>query len=110
MSEKSVYMNRWLYDKPDLVPNKDGDIVLISKKSFGPLEAFEWGIDRNNIPYESYEWLENEWLEDTSYRKNITNQELINILNSEIKNFSDNGLSEWVCIFYGVIDKINSGN
>ncbi len=110
MSEKPVFINRWLYHKPDLVPNKEGNIVLISKKSFGPLEIFEMGIDSNNIPYECYEWLENDWFEDFSYRKNITNQDLINVINLELKIFNDNGLSEWSCIINGVIDRLNSAD
>ncbi len=30
--EVSVFINRWLYNKPKLTPNKDGDLVLICYK------------------------------------------------------------------------------
>ena len=52
MKNKSVFIGNWYYTKPDLIPNKNGDIVIIKRVSFGPLEAYEWGIDVNNTPYE----------------------------------------------------------
>lgn len=59
MSEKSVFINYWLYSKPNPEPNKVGNIVLISKGCFEPIETYEWGIDGKNTPYVCYEWLEN---------------------------------------------------
>ena len=58
MNEKYVFIDRWCYTMPNTVPDEDGIIVLISKKSFGPLEVYEWGLDNNHNPYERYEWLE----------------------------------------------------
>lgn len=46
MSEKSVFINHWLYSKPNSVPNKAGNIVLISKGCVGPIETYEWGISK----------------------------------------------------------------
>lgn len=109
MNKESVFINHLLYDEPELVPEKDWKIVLVSKKSFGPLEIWEWGID-NNIPYERYEWLEDDWFEDSSYRKNITNQELLKVIQSEMQNFIDNQLPEWSSIYEGVIDRLSAGN
>ena len=50
MNEKYVFIDRWCYTMPDTVPDEDGIIVLISKKSFGPLEVYEWGLDNNHNP------------------------------------------------------------
>ena len=67
MNEKFVFIDRWCYTMPDTAPDEDGIIVLISKKSFGPLEIYEWGLDNNHNPYERYEWLENDLYEDEKY-------------------------------------------
>lgn len=93
--EASVFINRWLYSKPKLTPNKDGDIVLICKSSFGPLEVWEWGLDVNNIPYEDYQWCEDDFFADLSGRKPITAAELIKVIQSTCKLYDENDLSEW---------------
>ena len=49
MNEKFVFIDRWCYTMPDTAPDEDGIIVLISKKSFGPLEIYEWGLDLSLI-------------------------------------------------------------
>lgn len=41
MKENYIFIGRWNYTKPNLSPNEKGNIVLISEKSFGPLEIFE---------------------------------------------------------------------
>ena len=50
MKNNSVFIEHWSYTKPNLIPKKDGNIVIIQKVSFGPLEMYEWGIYSNNIP------------------------------------------------------------
>lgn len=95
MKKKSVFIGKWLYSVPDPLPDKDGNIVLIKKASVGPLEVYEWGMDSNNIPYESYKWLEDDFFEETSYFKNIDNEELLRQINSTISLFKSNGLSDW---------------
>ena len=45
MNEKeAIKIYRWYYLKPNLIPDKNGDIVIIHKGSFFPLEYYEWGI------------------------------------------------------------------
>ena len=56
----TLIIDRWFYNKPNLTPDKNGNIVLIHKVSFGPLECWEWGLDSDKIPYETYEWCEND--------------------------------------------------
>lgn len=48
MNEKFVFIDRWCYTMPIPLRMKDGIIVLISKKSFGPLEIYEWGLDNES--------------------------------------------------------------
>ena len=108
MKNDYVFIGRWYYEKPDLSPNKEGNVVLISMKSFGPLEIFEWGIDRNNVPYELYQWLENDFFEDSNYHKAITKEELLKQIEIVISLFEKNGLSDWVDLYKSIIEKIRS--
>ena len=107
MKNKSVFIEHWCYTKPDLVPNKNGDIVIIKKVSFGPLEVYEWGIDFNNTPYECYKWVENDFYDDENYRKNITREELFHQILSVVLLFKENGLSEWITIYGKILDGLN---
>ena len=108
MKDNYVFIDRWYYEKPDLSPNKDGNTVLISEKSFGPLEIFEWGLDRNNSPYELYQWLENDFFEDSNYCKTITKEELLKQIGRVILLFEKNGLADWVVLYQAIIDRLNS--
>ena len=101
---KECFIERWLYTRPDLVPNKDGNIVLISKKSFGPLEVYEWGLDADNNAYELYEWLENDFYEDESYYRNIGREELERQIHSIILLFRNNGLPKWADFYEKMIE------
>lgn len=105
--EASVFINRWLYDKPDFNRNSDGDIVLISQKSFGPLEIWEWGLDSDNIPYEEYQWCEDDYFADLSGRKQITADELLKVIQSTCKLYDQNGLSEWSDILRNTQAELN---
>lgn len=94
-----LVVDRWLCHKPSLTPNKDGNIVMISAASFGPLEVFEWGIDSGGKPYEMYKWCENDFYADESYTKNITYAELEQNVSGIIQLTADNGLSDWSRLF-----------
>ena len=105
MKNNYVFIGRWYYEKPDLSPNKDGNTVLISEKSFGPLEIFEWGLDCNNEPYELYQWLEDDFFEDSNYCRNITKEELLEQIDEVISLFEKNGLSDWVRLYTAIIER-----
>lgn len=105
---KEVSIGRWFYRKPDLVPNRDGNIVLILMMSFGPLETYEWGIDSNKNAYEHYRWLENDFFADESYRINIEREKLLAQLHSVISLFRDNGLPEWADLYERVIVNLDT--
>lgn len=94
-----LFVDRWVYHKPSLIPDKNGNIVIISKCSFGPLEVYEWGIDSNGKPYEMYKWCENDLYEDENGTKNITFAELGRKTDEVRQSAADNGLSDWVGIY-----------
>lgn len=91
-----LFVNRWVYSPPILTPDKNGNIVIIFKASFGPLEVYEWGIDSGGKPYEMYKWCENDVYEGENYTKNITVSELYKEIDNMTKLAADNGLSDWV--------------
>ena len=105
---REVSIGRWFYKKPDPVPNQEGNIVLILKMSFGPLETYEWGIDSNKNAYECYRWLENDYFADESYRINIERKELLAQLHSVISLFRDNGLPEVADLYERVIVNLDT--
>lgn len=90
-----LFIDRWVYNKPKLTPDENGNIVIISKVSFGPLEVYEWGIDRCGKPYETYRWCENDLYEDENYLKNITFSELIQKTGDMAQLAANNGFSDW---------------
>ncbi|MDE7415497.1 MAG: hypothetical protein K2N44_04145 [Lachnospiraceae bacterium] len=105
---EEVTIERWYYTKPDFIPDKDGNIVLITKKSFGPLEVYEWGIDSNKNAYERYKWLENDFYEDESYCQNIEREKLLEQIHSVISVFRNNELPEWSDLYEKIIKRLNS--
>lgn len=91
-----LFVDRWVYSQPILTPDKNGNIVIISKRSFGPLEVYEWGIDSGRKPYEMYQWCEDDFYEDENYTKSITVSELYKEIDNMTKLAADNELSDWV--------------
>ena len=105
---KNIFIGNWSYSMPDTKVNSDGHIVLILKLSFGPCEVYEWGIDNNCIPYEEYQWCENEYFEDESYFKHITKTELIAQIRNLIREFTEHELPEWANAYNKILDWLNS--
>lgn len=94
-----LFLDRWVYRLPELTPDRDGNIVIISKVSFGPAEAFAWGIDSGGKPYEMYKWCENDLYEDESYVHNITFSELFRKVDDLIETALELGFSDWARSF-----------
>lgn len=94
-----LFIDRWVYHKPSLTPDERGNIVIISKCSFGPLEVYEWGIDDDGKPYEMYKWCENDLYEDENGTKAITFEELSRKIDKARQLAANNGLSDWVGIY-----------
>ena len=76
MSKKDVQIDRWFYEIPDLIPDSEGKTVIVKIKSFGPLEVFEWGIGSDGVPYELYNWCENDLCEHENYCRPTTAETL----------------------------------
>ena len=108
MTSKNVFVGNWSYIMPDTKANSNGRIVLIKKLSFGPCEVYEWGIDNNGLPYEEYKWCENEFFKDESYFKRLTKKELTEQIENVIRLFTENELSEWVNVYYKILNWLNS--
>lgn len=112
LGKSDLYMGRWVYHMPSLIPNEKGSIVIVSKVSFGPLEVYEWGIDSDRNLYEMYNWCENDFFEDENYYRNITAAEL-KLQTEKIIRFAESRkLSDWILIYQKaneIIDRISSG-
>ncbi|SEK85379.1 hypothetical protein [Ruminococcus albus] len=108
MASKSVFVGKWSYLMPDTNADPDGRIVLIEMLSFGPCEVYEWGIDNNGLPYEEYQWCENEFFKDENYFKHITKKELTEQIEDVIRVFSEHELSEWANTYCKILDRLNS--
>ena len=78
------------------------------KRSFGPLETYDWGIDANGLPYEEYKWVENDFYADENYFKHITKKELTEQIEKLISDFNENGFSEWTSAYQKILNWINS--
>ena len=105
---KPVFIGNWSYSMPDTKADSEGNIVLIKKLSFEPCEVYVWGLDINNLPYEEYQWCENEYFKDESYFKHITKTELISQIRNVIRVFTENELPEWANAYNKVLDWLNS--
>ena len=108
MGRKSVLIDHWFYFTPDIDRNSEGRIILIEKRSFGPLEAYDWGIDKDNKPFEQYNWCENDLFEDSNYFRHITKKELTEQIEGLIRLFMHNELPEWVITYQKIMDWLNS--
>ncbi|RKM55803.1 hypothetical protein D6853_09665 [Butyrivibrio sp. X503] len=78
MDQKKV--GRWFYDRYSPKKDENGKIVLMTKASFGPLEAYKWGINADNQLYEEYQWIENDFFKDENYVRIITPEEYLEVL------------------------------
>lgn len=83
-------------------------MILIEKRSFGPLEAYDWGVDADNGPFEQYIWCENDFYEDANYFNHITKKELTEQIEKMIRLFTENELPEWGSTYQNILDRINS--
>jgi len=103
--QNNLYLGRWVYHKPDLIPDEKGKIIIISKVSFGPLEVYEWGIDGNGKPYEMYKWCESDLFEYQNYYKIITFDRLKLRIQNMIQIAERLKLSDWVMLYQKANEK-----
>ena len=81
---------KFFYDIPTFIPDKNGNIVLMEKKSVSPIEYFQYGINQNGKFYLQWDYpmlgddeLESDYREISKERiKNDLENEM-NICNQE---------------------------
>ena len=107
--EKQVFViGRWLYSKPTLEADENGQIVIFTKSSVAPAEIFEWGIDAEKHLFERYRWCENDFYEELNYNKTISEKELIGQIEEISSILKEHGF-DTVSEQYNIIKaKINS--
>ncbi len=107
--EKQVFViGRWLYSKPTLEADENGQIVIFTKSSVAPAEIFEWGIDAEKQLFERYRWCENDFYEELNYNKTISEKELIGQIEEISSILKEHGF-DTVSEQYNIIKaKINS--
>ena len=83
-------MNNFLYDIPTLIPDKDGNIVIINKYSLGPIETLTYGITKDKKFYLDWEYPEfgEELVRDY---KIISKERILQVLELEIEKCKNNG-------------------
>ena len=76
---------KFFYDIPTLVPDENGDVVLLNKKSISPLEFFQYGINKYGKYYLKWDYpmLGDDELE-SDYRE-ISKERIKNDLRNEFK-------------------------
>ncbi len=101
-------LGRWHYNEPCLCKNKQGNVIIINKSSFGPLETYEYGIDIHNKPYVKYQWQEDDYFDDTNYCKNISMDELIIQIDKLLYELDKEGLREWKALYIEIRNKLEN--
>jgi len=102
-----LFIDRWFFPEPKLIPDSDGNIVIVSKVSVGPCEYFEWGITANMTCFEKYEWCENDWFKDSSYIKGIEKNKLIDVIQTMKNQVEGTSLEYWNKIYDDFLDKLS---
>ena len=107
---KDIWIDRWLILPPKETSDENGDRVLISMKSFGPLEIWEWGIGSDGTPFMRYAWLENDYYADDNRRKAIPPAELDEKLLFLAKQLHEHGYTELAKRYDAICAARNAGN
>ena len=106
--EKLVFLDPWRYSAPAQAPNDEGDTVLIRAASIAPLESWEWGVDREGRPYEQHRWLENDFYEDENVRRSISREELLETIDSLIRQLREKREAEWAEVYERLCKRIEA--
>ncbi|MDE6983585.1 MAG: hypothetical protein K2O99_03485 [Lachnospiraceae bacterium] len=106
MKNSTVYVKQWLYREPDLIPDKDGTVVLISKACFGPVEVYQWGINADGQAYALYEWLENDFYACDNYCITIEREALLKQIQQVIAEFRNSDLPDWAQLYETILQQL----
>ena len=108
MTEKeTLNIGRWIYLKPNLTPDKKGNIVIIHKSSFFPLEYYEWGINEDKQAFERYQWCEDDFYEDINYCNKISRDQLIKEIDDLISILFKKGFNDWANVYKDIKKSYN---
>ena len=94
--ENSAFVGMWNYIKPNMKPNKDGNVILVRMLCFGPCEWWEWSMDREGKFWWAHEWCENDLYEDENFREECSWEKMIEKMQQMQAFFADCGLDEYV--------------
>ena len=104
----NLRVGSWFYSAPQSVPDKDGRIVVIKMKCFGPLEVYEWGIDADGDFFEKYQWIEND-LYDDDYDKKISKEKFVKQIENIKSLIRDTEVSGWKDDYDKILQMIEDG-
>jgi len=107
--EKNVWIDRWNIDPPQESPDETGRRVLISMKSFGPLEVWEWGLQDEHQPFMRYAWLENDFYADDNRTEFICMAELLEKIRFLAEQLHEHGFPEMAARYDALYAEL-SGN
>ena len=99
-----LYIDRWIYSEPELVPDSEGNIVIVSRISVGPCESFKWGITSDKKCFVKYTWSEDDWFEDSSNTMIIDKEELVEKVQEMKVIVRGTSLEYWISIYDSFID------
>ena len=82
--EVSYLKRKFFYDIPTFIPDENGNIILLQKKSVSPIEIFQYGISQNGKFYLLWDYplLGDDELE-SDYRE-ISKERIMNDLGIEL--------------------------
>ena len=115
MEEKQVHVmkncvniDRWFYNTPNVKPDEKGDIILLFQYCMGPLEWWKWSIDAQEKFWMEYRWCEDDFYEETSFREEISKDDMIKKMQDMQKFFDEYGLAEYVEMYRNTEELVES--
>ena len=110
VSQRTIYVGAWSYHMPVFSRDSDGCIVLIDRFSPDSPEAFEWGIDADNEPFERhYQGDKDMWFEESADTRAVTMKELTAEIERLIELFWQNGYPDWAGAYQNILSWLDSG-
>ena len=97
--DKSVFVGIWNYIKPDLKPDKDGNVMLVKMLCFGPLEWWECSMDKDSKFWWEHQWCENDLYEAENFREEYPQEKMIEKMQQMQNFFGECGLDEYVKVY-----------
>ena len=99
-----LQLNGLHYCRPNTNRNKDENIVLIQRLSFGPAEVHEWGIHASGQPYRLDDYID----EDSRSENIISRSELVGELQRLISRCQSEGYPDWAAAYQNALLWLNN--